>query len=88
MHPLRPRTYVEEFYKNSNLNDTVYGPYVKNDEQLYLGGKTLSFASNGDIIICEDSIYPDTEGLYKLIFRNRPLKNEYTYTDRANYLEI
>ena len=87
IHPL-PRKFLEDFYMNSNTNDVVFGPYIKSNEQLYLGNKTLSFNSKGDIIVGDDNVFPGTEGLYTLIFKDRPQKKDYTYNDRVNYLEI
>ena len=87
IHPL-PRSYLENFYKNSKNSDSVYGPHVIDDERLFLGNKALTFGSNGDVIIGNELRYPASEDLYHLLFIKEPVREKYTDLDRENYLDI
>ncbi|XP_070521848.1 uncharacterized protein [Cardiocondyla obscurior] len=71
--------------KSINI-DSVYGVYF-NDNGTMIGNKRVDLDKNDNILI-DGKKYPETVGLYELIFMRFPDESSYTDTDKENYKSI
>lgn len=87
--PRLARNYIKGFLSDTtNEYDISYGVHIDPaTDKLYMGNKELDIGKNSELRIDEHT-FAGTEGLYELIFKQKPKEYTVTDVDRSNYKKI